>query len=245
MPLPFTLKAIHNSNSTVPSHWLLFSQTPTFPPSLFPSIFAPSTSLSPLFAPPYPTRVVCITSTFVRREDKCACVCVLLMSLRGWGHSVRRLSPCTISRYLRNTQKISRFSWKHTHTQTWTEADKLQPSFIQHLFYLWPFNYTQLQRKMHTFIFFKALLCPISQSVSSVLAITQLLPLTSGIALSLCSQLALSGCCPVCEATVIYHPAVKWRGLAGRPALISEIYSVQGRLLRGKLFYKHRQLFIR
>lgn len=47
------------------------------------------------------------------------------------------------------------------------------------------------------------------------LAIINSLPLTSGIAL--CSQLALCASCPVGEATVIYHPPVTWRRLAGQP----------------------------
>lgn len=155
------------------------------------------------------------------------------MNLRGWGHSIRRLSPCAISRCLRNTRKTTRFSLKHTHTLTWTEADKQPPSSFQHLSYLWPFNYAQLRRQIHPFIFFVALHYLISQSVSWILPITKLLAQLLG----LLSLFVVSWLCPVAVRSVRPRLFItrRWNGgdLLGAPALISEIYSVQEKALKG------------
>lgn len=164
------------------------------------------------------------------------------MSLRGWGHSVGRLSPCTISRYLRNTQRKTRFSLKqHTHTFERRQTSCHPP--YSNIYPITDLLITHYYKDKYTHLSTSWLSSHWYHKVYP--HYPQLLSLTSGTAVSLCSQLALSGCCPVGEAAVIYHPTVKWWGLARRPGLISEIYSVQERLSRGKLCYKHHQLFIR
>lgn len=134
-------------------------------------------------------------------------------------------------------QKLTRFSLKTTCTQTWRETDPLPPSLFQCLSYLWPFNDMWLQRQIHTFICFMTFLSRISQNNSESLLISVKIPNFQ--------KLALSSHCPVGEAAVIYHLMVKHRGPAKHPGLISEIYSVQERFSKGKLCYKHHQLFIR
>lgn len=165
------------------------------------------------------------------------------MSLRGWGHSVRRLTPWAISHYLRNTQKWNRLSLK-LHTQTWTGEDKLPPSLLQHLYTISDLLITHNYKDKYTHLS--------SSWLSSLRYRTESLPslcypvITHNFwecSLPLCSQLALSGRCLVSEAAVIYHPVVKRRGLA-RTLLVR--FTVWRKISRGRgLCYKLHQLFIR